>query len=98
MSGQALPEGEFGGFAPVGDGEFSEDIGNVEPGRLGADEELVSDLAVGAAMNQQAQNLDLASGQAVPGRRTAGSRPFGAASRLSRNAGPHFAHWGEGCL
>ena len=48
----------LGGFDSVGDAEFAEDIRDVDAGRLGADEELSCDLAVGPAAGEPFEHVE----------------------------------------
>ena len=52
--------GERGGFDAVGHAELAEDVGHVDAGCLGADEEFFADLAVGTAAGEQLEHLELA--------------------------------------
>jgi hypothetical protein len=70
--------GDRGGLDPGGDAQFGEDVGDVDAGGLGADEQRLGDLAVAAAGRHQREDFGLARGQAELGRRR---RRAGAAGR-----------------
>jgi hypothetical protein len=50
---QAKPAGEGGGLHAVVHAKLGEDVGHMHADRLAADEQLLSDLTVGAALHQQ---------------------------------------------
>jgi hypothetical protein len=52
--------GDGGGLDPGVDAELGEDVGDVDAGRLAADEQRLGDLAVAAAGRDQCQYLGLA--------------------------------------
>jgi hypothetical protein len=69
--------GDGGGLDPGGDAELGQDVGDVDAGRLGADEQRLSDLAVAGAGRDQRQDLSLTRGEAEllgRGRRRGGRR------------------------
>src|SRR5687768_7863290 len=61
---QAVSQGEGGGGGAAFEAELSEDVGDVGHGGAVTDEERVADLAVGQTVDEQAQHIGLAAGQA----------------------------------
>ena len=57
----------LGGLEPICDVKFAEDIRDVDAGRLVADEELLSDLAVRASLSEKGEDLALARREAQLG-------------------------------
>ena len=89
------PVGQGGGLAAAGDAQLGQDVGDVDARRLRGDEELLGDLAVGAAGRDQAQDVLLAGGQAegLVGRLRGGAGACFSArraggGRAGRRAGP----------
>ena len=66
-AGEVEAVGDGGGLAAVGYPQLGQDVGHVHAGRLGADEQGVGDLAVGAAVGQQGEHFPLARGEAELG-------------------------------
>ena len=62
---QAVAAGDRGRLGAAGGAELAQDVGHVHRDGLGADEELAPDLAVGAALGDQGEDLGLARGQAL---------------------------------
>jgi hypothetical protein len=56
-SGQAQAVGGGGGLTPAGDAELGQDVRHVDARRLRRDEQLLRDVAVAAAVRDQAQDL-----------------------------------------
>ena len=54
-----VPARDRGGFDAVGGAELAQDVGDVHAGGLPADEQLLTDLAIGSAVDHQAQHLEL---------------------------------------
>src|SRR4029450_11102182 len=52
-----------GGLDPAGHLELAEDVGDVDAGGLGADEQCLADLAVGPAVGNQREDLAFAGGE-----------------------------------
>ena len=74
-----------GGFAAAGDAQLAQDVGHVDAGCLGRDEQLGGDLPVAAPGRDQAEHLEFAFGEAelaIPGPLVA--RPLG---RVVESAG-----------
>src|ERR1700733_35365 len=61
---QAFTVGDGGGLGSARRAQLAEDVGDVDAGRLGGDEQLGADLAVGHAPGEQPQHLELSVGQA----------------------------------
>ena len=61
---EAVPDGCGSGSPAAGHPEFVEDMGDVDRGRLLADEEGLPDLAVRAAIHEEGEDLTLAGGEA----------------------------------
>jgi len=59
---EAEAVGHGGGLDPGSDAELGEDVGDVDAGGLGADEQRLGDLAVAAPGRHQGQDLGLARG------------------------------------
>ena len=57
---QPAPAGDRGGLGAAGGAELAQDVGDVDRDGLGADEQLLADLAVGPALGDQRQDLGLA--------------------------------------
>src|ERR1700748_3170877 len=55
-----------GGFAAAGHAQLAQDVGHVDAGRLGRDEQLAGDLPVAAPGRDQAEHLELAFGEPEP--------------------------------
>jgi hypothetical protein len=53
-----------GGFHAVGDIQLGEDVGHMHAGGLGADEQGLADLPVGASRGQVPEHLQLTGGEA----------------------------------
>ena len=60
---QAAAPGDRDGLGAAGGAELGQDVGHVHADGLGADEQLVADLAVAAALGDQREHLLLASGE-----------------------------------
>ena len=57
--------GDGGGLGAIGRAEFGEDAGDVDLGGAGADREGVADLLIGAAGGEEAEDIELAGGEAA---------------------------------
>ncbi len=66
-----------GGLAAAGDAQLAEDVGHVDAGRLGRDEQLGGYLPVAAPGRDQAEHLEFAFGEAELGPRVAGPLTLG---------------------
>ena len=89
---QALAAGDRGGLGAAGGLQLAEDVGDVDRDGLGADEQLLADLAVRAALGDQRQDLALAGGER---RRGAASSRTGAdpTARSSSSSGWAPSRW-----
>ena len=84
--------GDRRGLGSARGAELAQDVGDMHRDRLGADEQLLADLAVGAALSDQRDDLGLAGGQvcAAPSgrRRRCASAARAAARRRARGRPP----------
>ena len=86
---EAEPPGRGPGLAPILTPSLAEDVRHVDACGLHRDEERVGDLAVGTALGDEGDDVELAGGQAVAGRRATRpcrSRPRSRRARRARLA------------
>src|SRR5215212_1137711 len=69
VSDELLAHRDGGGLATVDRAKFVEDAADMVPGRLGTDEELLSNLGIGEALAQQAKHLRFPLGEPEANRR-----------------------------
>src|SRR3990172_3044922 len=87
LPGESVSDGPRGRISAVGDVELAEDVADVAPHRVRADEELLGDFGVGLAAGDEPQDFDLAFGEAV---RVGGTRLPTRSDRLLQGVGAFY--------